>query len=269
MGLSTYWCVWWLCWWSVLFHWAEYRWVCRQTDGLVVDCAKYRWDCGCTILLTANGYDHVVECRDCCRHTDWLWCHRGCSEYKINGVVHHVGSGHQLLVEFNAHKEKLMKEKITLRSATSDEVLFLIFHARVLGEWSELYAVSCTPDANACIPSCTHYKIYWFTQVRTHTHTQHTHIRRWDKRKQEIYVLFIHLRESSYSYNEVKHQLTYLLTYNEEKFIGCRSRPCDLTRKAKWPCRAMQTNPVNALYCRTPLCSVIRPLLPSETLSRT
>ena len=175
MGLSTYWCVWWLCWWSVLFHWAEYRWVCRQTDGLVVGCAKYRWDCGCTILLTANGDDHVVECRDCCRHTDWLWCHRGCSEYKINGVVHHVGSGHQLLVEFNAHKEKLMKEKITLRSATSDEVLFLIFHARVLGEWSELYAVSCTPDANACIPSCTHYKIYWFTQVRTHTHTQHTH----------------------------------------------------------------------------------------------
>jgi hypothetical protein len=48
-----------------------------------------------------------------------------------------VHAGHQVIVEFNAHKEKLMKEKITLRSANSDEVLFLIFQARVLGKLAE------------------------------------------------------------------------------------------------------------------------------------
>ena len=43
-------------------------------------------------------------------------------------------AGHKLVVEFNALKEKLMKEKITLRAASGDAVLFLIFQARVLGE---------------------------------------------------------------------------------------------------------------------------------------
>ena len=37
-------------------------------------------------------------------------------------------------MEFKASKEKLMKEKVTLRSATSDDTLTLTFHARVLGE---------------------------------------------------------------------------------------------------------------------------------------
>lgn len=45
------------------------------------------------------------------------------------------GNGHEVVVEFNAHKEKLMTEKITLRSQdNSDNVLFIIFHARVLGK---------------------------------------------------------------------------------------------------------------------------------------
>ncbi|KAK7110694.1 adipose-secreted signaling protein-like isoform X2 [Littorina saxatilis] len=45
-----------------------------------------------------------------------------------------IENGNKMVVEFHAHKEKLMKEKITLRSATTDEVVFLIFHARVLGK---------------------------------------------------------------------------------------------------------------------------------------
>ncbi|KAL8563611.1 hypothetical protein ACOMHN_024712 [Nucella lapillus] len=43
--------------------------------------------------------------------------------------------GHQLVLEFNAQREKVMKEKITLRSNTSsDDVLFVILLARVLGK---------------------------------------------------------------------------------------------------------------------------------------
>lgn len=45
-----------------------------------------------------------------------------------------IENGHKLVVEFNALKEKLMKEKITIQSATSDDMLCLIFHARVLGK---------------------------------------------------------------------------------------------------------------------------------------
>lgn len=45
------------------------------------------------------------------------------------------GKSHEVVVEFNAHKEKLIKEKITLCSQdNSDNVLFIIFHARVLGK---------------------------------------------------------------------------------------------------------------------------------------
>ena len=55
-------------------------------------------------------------------------------DVRCYGVVCRIVSGHQLIVEFHANKEKLMKEKITLRSATGDNVLFLIFQARVLGE---------------------------------------------------------------------------------------------------------------------------------------
>lgn len=46
-----------------------------------------------------------------------------------------IEDGHQLLIEFSAQKEKLMKETITLRSAIDiNNVHLLTFQARVLGK---------------------------------------------------------------------------------------------------------------------------------------
>ncbi|XP_076461846.1 adipose-secreted signaling protein-like [Babylonia areolata] len=43
--------------------------------------------------------------------------------------------GHKLVVEFNAEREKVMKEKITMRTpANSDDTVFIVFIARVLGK---------------------------------------------------------------------------------------------------------------------------------------
>lgn len=56
---------------------------------------------------------------------------------KVKSIVPNAdGKGHHLVVEFNAHKEKLMKEKVTIRSKERpDDVVFLIFFARVLGKF--------------------------------------------------------------------------------------------------------------------------------------
>ena len=121
----------------------------------------------------------IAEC------VKYNWCLL--SVQSTNCVFLHVCSGHQLVVEFNAHKEKLMKEKITLRSATNDNVLFLIFHARVLGKCSvctSMCAILCTDrqtdtHTHAIYNTCVHPSSHGFWNTHTCTHTcidTHTHM---------------------------------------------------------------------------------------------
>ena len=45
------------------------------------------------------------------------------------------GEGHQLLIDFKAYKEKLLREELVIAdSNNAAETLTLIFHARVLGK---------------------------------------------------------------------------------------------------------------------------------------
>ena len=44
-----------------------------------------------------------------------------------------VGQGHHLSIDFHAHKEKLLKEKLTISNTDNSQSLDLILMARVLG----------------------------------------------------------------------------------------------------------------------------------------
>lgn len=52
----------------------------------------------------------------------------------LEAVPSDDGEGHNLLIEFRAQKEKLMKEQLTLFDKQKANQLLLIFHARVLGK---------------------------------------------------------------------------------------------------------------------------------------
>jgi hypothetical protein len=44
-----------------------------------------------------------------------------------------VGDGHELELNFNAHREKLLNEVIHIQSKDKEKSLRLVIHARVLG----------------------------------------------------------------------------------------------------------------------------------------
>ena len=48
---------------------------------------------------------------------------------------HFAGAGHKLVIEFHAHREKLLQERLTVKSQDegSDNYRELHLHARVLG----------------------------------------------------------------------------------------------------------------------------------------
>ena len=51
----------------------------------------------------------------------------------ISCVYLFVGTGHKLVIEFHAHREKLLQERVTVKSQDSTKYRELHLHARVLG----------------------------------------------------------------------------------------------------------------------------------------
>jgi len=68
------------------------------------------------------------------------------------------GEGHDLLMEFKAHKEKLMKEQLTLFDKKRASQVLLVFHARVLGKLSFMYInVKASQSSVKCVGPISRY----------------------------------------------------------------------------------------------------------------
>ena len=54
----------------------------------------------------------------------------------LYGLIILTGAGHKLVIEFHAHREKLLQERLTVKSQDgSDNYREIHLHARVLGKY--------------------------------------------------------------------------------------------------------------------------------------